>query len=129
MIQNSYILNIDNLHKLYYSIGEVADIFNVSNSLIRYWEREFPSLKPKKTKRGDRKFTKKDILELSKIYDLVKVKGYTLDGAKKALRQKSTKSISTTPYQANLFTRQEVIEKLKKIKSKLTDIRSNMEEE
>jgi len=79
---------IDNreLTKLYYSIGEVAEMFDVSTSLIRYWETEFKNLKPQKSKRGDRKFTVKDIKELEKIYTLVKEKGYTLLGAQKELK-------------------------------------------
>ena len=75
----------ENLTKLYYSIGEVARMFDVSHSLIRYWESEFKTLKPQKTSRGDRKFTKKDIDELAKIYTLVKERGFTIDGAKKEL--------------------------------------------
>lgn len=75
------------LNKLYYSIGEVAAMFNVANSLIRYWESEFPQLKPQKNRRGDRKFTEKDIKVLEVIFTLVKENGYTIDGAKKALKE------------------------------------------
>ncbi len=74
------------LTKLYYTIGEVADMFAVSNSLIRFWESEFDILNPKKNSKGDRRFTKKDIHNLKLIYHLVKDKGYTLDGAKKELK-------------------------------------------
>jgi DNA-binding transcriptional MerR regulator len=77
-----------NFNKLYYSIGEVADIFGVNASLIRFWEKEFDAIKPKKNAKGDRKFTPKDIEIVHKIHHLVKVKGYTLDGAKKALKSK-----------------------------------------
>ena len=71
--------------KLYYSIGEVARAFDVNTSLIRYWEQEFPILKPKKNKKGNRYFTPEDIKNLKIIYHLVKEKGYTLDGARIAL--------------------------------------------
>lgn len=78
-----------NFNKLYYSIGEVADIFGVNASLIRFWEKEFDAIKPKKNAKGDRKFTPKDIEIVHRIHDLVKVKGYTLEGAKKALKSKN----------------------------------------
>ena len=71
--------------KLYYSIGEVAKAFDVNTSLIRYWEQEFPIIKPKKNKKGNRYFTPSDIENLKIIYHLVKEKGYTLDGARVAL--------------------------------------------
>lgn len=81
-----------NFNKLYYSIGEVADIFGVNASLIRFWEKEFDVIKPKKNAKGDRKFTPKDIEIIHRIHGLVKIKGYTLEGAKKNLksRNKST---------------------------------------
>jgi len=73
------------LTKRYYSIGEVAEMFGVAASLIRYWETEFTSLKPQKNKKGDRRYTAKDIKHLDQIYVLVKEKGYTLEGAKKEI--------------------------------------------
>jgi DNA-binding transcriptional MerR regulator len=82
-----------NFNKLYYSIGEVADLFGVNASLIRFWEKEFDAIKPKKNAKGNRKFTPNDIEILTRIYQLVKVEGFTLDGAKKALTTKS-KSIN-----------------------------------
>jgi len=78
-------IDISTLTKLYYTIGEVAEMFDVSTSLIRYWEGEFSNLRPMKNRKGDRRFTKEQIQEVSLIYDLVKVQGYTLDGAKNAL--------------------------------------------
>ena len=75
--------------KLYYSIGEVAKAFNVNASLIRYWEQEFPIIKPKKNKKGNRYFTPEDLKNLQIIYHLVKEKGYTLDGARVALATNS----------------------------------------
>lgn len=83
-----------NFNKLYYSIGEVADIFGVNASLIRFWEKEFDAIKPKKNAKGDRKFSPKDIETIHKIHDLVKVKGYTLDGAKKSLKSKSSHELA-----------------------------------
>ena len=76
------------VEKLYYSIGEVAEMFKVNTSLIRFWEKEFDVIKPKKNKEGNRFFTKKDIDNLHLIYHLVKEKGMTLSGAKKKLKEK-----------------------------------------
>lgn len=73
--------------KLYYSIGEVADLFGVSKSLIRYWESEFTILKPHKNSKGDRRFTKENIEQIQLIFDLVKNRGFTIDGAKNEIRQ------------------------------------------
>ncbi|MCK9292409.1 MAG: MerR family transcriptional regulator [Bacteroidales bacterium] len=72
--------------KIYYSIGEVARFFDVNPSLIRFWEREFDVLRPKKNKKGNRLFTEKDIRYLHIIYNLVKVKGYTLQGARDVIK-------------------------------------------
>ena len=74
------------LTKLYYTIGEVAEMFNVNTSLIRFWEKEFTIIQPKKNKKGNRLFTPKDILNFNKIYHLVKEQGFTLEGAKNALK-------------------------------------------
>jgi DNA-binding transcriptional MerR regulator len=73
------------IEKLYYPIGEVAEMLTVSTSLLRFWEKEFDILKPKKNKKGDRFFTKKDLENLKIIYSLVKEQGYTLQGARKKL--------------------------------------------
>lgn len=80
--------------KLYYPIGEVADMFSVSTSLIRYWENEFDILQPKKNGKGNRLFTQKDIENLHIIYHLVKERGYTLDGAKKKLKENKEDTIN-----------------------------------
>lgn len=79
-----------NKEKLYYSIGEVAEMFNVNPSLIRFWEKEFDIIKPKKNKKGNRLFTPKDIENFNFIFHLVKEKGYTLKGAKKKIKSKSS---------------------------------------
>ena len=74
------------VEKLYYSIGEVADIFHVNTSLIRYWEKEFDIIKPKKNKKGNRLFTQNDIDNFHIIYHLVKERGMTLKGAQKKIK-------------------------------------------
>ncbi len=73
--------------KLYYSIGEVAKMFDVNASLIRFWEKEFDIIKPKKNKKGDRMFTQADVDNFRIIYHLVKERGYTLQGAKEKLKE------------------------------------------
>jgi len=103
------------LTKLYYSIGEVAEMFGVSNSLIRYWESEFNVLKPSKNKKGDRRFMVKDIRTLERIYTLVKERGFTLEGAKKELKKKPKPTGN-----------EEVIQKLKRTKQKLDSILKNL---
>ncbi len=75
------------IEKLYYSIGEVAELFEVNPSLIRFWEKEFDILKPRKNKKGNRQFAKEDLDILRMIYHLVKERGYTLQGAKDKIRQ------------------------------------------
>ena len=73
--------------RIYYSIGEVARMFNVNTSLIRFWEKEFDVLRPHKNKKGNRLFTRKDVDHLHTIYHLVKERGYTLKGAKEKLKK------------------------------------------
>lgn len=106
------------LTKLYYSIGDVAKMFDVNASLIRFWEKEFPSVQPKKNQKGNRLFSPKNIMELQRIYNLVKVDGHTLDGAKKALKSKSSTPTSSSSNSS------EVINKLEQIKSKLIALKS-----
>ncbi|MCO6462345.1 MAG: MerR family transcriptional regulator [Saprospiraceae bacterium] len=77
--------------KLYFSISEIAESFGVSTSLIRYWETEFSFLKPHKNSKGDRRFTKQNIEQLQLIYNLVKVRGFTLEGAKNELKENRKK--------------------------------------
>ena len=72
--------------KRYYSIGEVAEAFSVNTSLIRFWEKEFEVIKPKKNAKGDRRFTPEDLVQLKRIYELVKERGFTLEGAKAELK-------------------------------------------
>ncbi len=82
------IIDIQQLSKLYYSIGEVAELLNVNASLLRFWEKEFQFEIAKKNAKGNRLFSVKEIEKINRIYYFVKIEGYTLDGAKKALRSK-----------------------------------------
>ena len=82
------IIDLQQLNKLYYSIGEVSTMFSVNASLIRFWEKEFGFQVAKKTKKGNRLFTLKDIEKINKIYHLVKLDGFTIEGAKKKLRSR-----------------------------------------
>lgn len=82
------------IEKLYYSIGEVASMFNVNTSHIRFWSKEFDVIRPATNKKGNRMYTQSDIENFRKIYHLVKEKGYTLKGAKSELRElKLTKPV------------------------------------
>ena len=78
--------------KLYYPIGEVAVWFNVNTSLIRYWEKEFKQLQPRKTRKGDRLFRAQDIAFLKQIYYLLREKKYSIDGAKTYLKNNKEKA-------------------------------------
>ena len=95
--------------KLYYSIGEVAKAFDVNTSLIRYWEQEFPILRPKKNKKGNRYFTPEDIKNLQIIFHLVKEKGYTLDGARIALATNGKISNTVTMIDRLEFVKAELL--------------------
>ena len=104
------------VEKLYYSIGEVADIFGVNTSLIRFWEKEFNIVKPKKNRKGNRMFTQKDLDNLRIIYHLVKERGFTLQGAKRKLRENKEDVINET----------EVVNRLNTIRSFLVELRDNL---
>lgn len=108
--------NTSELTKLYYTIGEVSEMFDVSKSLIRYWESEFSILKPHKNSKGDRRFTKQNIEQLEMIYHLVKEKGFTLEGAKKEIRNSKS----------NLLQKKKVLEKLRTIKKGLSQMRDDL---
>ncbi len=110
--------------KLYYNIGEVAKMFGVNNSLIRYWENEFDVLKPKKNKKGNRLFTADDVENIKLIYHLVKEQGLTLEGAKKYLKQ--NKKALKHELKADKSHTAEIEKKLKKIKSELLNIQSSL---
>ncbi|HEY0744283.1 MAG TPA: MerR family transcriptional regulator [Chryseosolibacter sp.] len=104
------------IEKLYYSIGEVAEIFNVAPSLIRFWESEFDIIKPKKNRKGNRQFTKEDIDNVRTIFHLVKEKGFTLQGAKEMLRNDS---------QA-VKDKMEMLESLRSVRSFLVELREKL---
>ncbi len=114
------------LTKLYYSIGEVATIFDVNSSLIRFWEKEFNLIQPKKNAKGNRLFTPKDILSFNKIYHLVKNEGYTLDGAKKELKKSTRlKALVTNDSHEETVNFDVIVNKLEEVKSKLLRLKSN----
>jgi DNA-binding transcriptional MerR regulator len=102
------------IEKIYYTIGEVAEIFDVNQSLIRFWEKEFDILRPQKNKKGNRLFTKYDIENLKLIYHLVKERGYTLQGAKDKLRQNRENVVNTVQMIASLNQVKEFLLELKK---------------
>ncbi|PKR79751.1 transcriptional regulator [Brumimicrobium salinarum] len=104
------------LTKLYYSIGEVSKMFDVNTSLIRFWEKEFASIKPKKNKKGNRLFSPESILEIQKIYHLVKIEGHTLEGAKKALKTYDERLNERTD---EIKDKEEIIQRLYAIRKKL----------
>lgn len=99
--------------KRYYSIGEIAKAFNVNASLIRFWDKEFDVLKPKKNAKGNRMFTPEDVKNLQLIYHLVKERGFTLDGARVHLKDGQKKSLD----------KYEIISKLEGIKKQLQDLK------
>jgi len=110
---------MEETEKLFYAIGEVAEMFDVNTSLIRFWEKEFDIIKPQKNKKGNRLFTKKDIENFRVIYHLVKDKGYTLQGAKEHLKGSK---ISTKEINKNA----EAIDKLKKLKEALLELKKEL---
>ncbi|MGB0403568.1 MAG: MerR family transcriptional regulator [Salibacteraceae bacterium] len=104
------------IQKLFYSIGEVAAKFDVNTSLIRFWEKEFDIIQPRKNRKGNRLFTPKDVSNLEIIHKLVKQKGYTLEGAKKALKEDKVQ----------LHTQNLLVSKLKLIKTELLQIQEEL---
>ncbi|GAA3563601.1 MerR family transcriptional regulator [Snuella lapsa] len=109
-------MHIELPEKRYYGIGEVAQAFGVNASLIRFWEKEFDILKPKKNAKGNRKFTPEDIKNLKLIFHLVKERGFTLEGAKIHLKEEKQKTL-------NNF---EIINKLENIKNQLLKIKEHL---
>jgi DNA-binding transcriptional MerR regulator len=109
-------MHIDLPEKLYYGIGEVAEAFDVNTSLIRFWEKEFDVLKPKKNAKGNRKFTPQDIKNLELIYHLVKERGFTLEGAKIHLKENKQKTLDQF----------EIIRKLETVKAALKKIKEQL---
>jgi len=110
------LMHIDLPEKRYYAIGEVAKAFGVNTSLVRFWEKEFDVLKPKKNAKGNRKFTPEDIKNLKFIYHLVKERGFTLEGAKTHLKEEKKQAL-------NNF---EIISKLEDVKNQLIKIKQHL---
>ena len=104
--------------KVFFSIGEVAKQFGVSETLLRFWEQQFPTIKPRKAGRGVRQYTKKDIEAVRMVYHLVKERGMTLEGARSAI--KNSKNVITPKI--------ELIEHLKAIKKELQAINREFNE-
>ncbi|TVZ15422.1 MerR family transcriptional regulator [Maribacter sp. MAR_2009_72] len=109
-------MQIELPEKRYYGIGEVAKAFNVNASLIRFWEKEFDVLQPKKNAKGNRKFTPQDIKNLQLIYHLVKERGFTLEGAKIHLKEEKQKTLSNF----------DIIQKLERVKAELNKIKDQL---
>ncbi len=106
------------IEKVYYRIGEVADMFSVNQSLIRFWEKEFDIIKPYRNKKGNRFFTKKDIDNFHLIFHLVKERGFTLQGAREKLKANPEE---TTDHA-------EVVRNLQKIKGFLLDLKQELDD-
>ena len=102
--------------KMFYAIGEVARMFKLRTSHIRFWEKQFDILKPKKNKKGNRLFTKEDVDNLHTIYHLVKERGFTLEGAKQKLKQNKDEVVNAV----------EITKSLKKIKGFLMEIKETL---
>jgi len=109
------VIDIQSLTKMYYSIGELSKMLEVNASLLRFWEKEFQLKVSKRNKKGNRLYSVKEIEVINRIYVLVKVNGYTLDGAKKAMKSKS---------EASVDEKQLVINKLNSIKQRLLHLKS-----
>lgn len=101
---------------MYYTMGEVSEMFDVKPSLLRYWEGQFSELKPKKNKKGNRLFTPKDIEWLKLIYHLVKERGMTLEGARKSLKQNKSE----------ISRDSELLERLQKVRALLVEVREDL---
>lgn len=110
-------LNTDKNLKLYYSIGEVARMLDVEESLLRFWEKEFPQLKPKRAGRNVRQYTKEDVETVKLIYHLVKERGMTLPGAR--LRMKNNKEATIRNF--------EIVDRLKAIREELVGMRDALD--
>jgi DNA-binding transcriptional MerR regulator len=106
----------ENTEKLFYSIGEVAERYDVNTSLIRFWEKEFDIIKPQKNKKGNRLFTKDDLRNFDLIYHLVKERGFTLQGAKQKLKHQPEDSLENV----------ELVRKLQKVRSFLSELKSKL---
>ncbi|HVB03463.1 MAG TPA: MerR family transcriptional regulator [Chitinophagaceae bacterium] len=104
------------LSKQYYSISEVAGLFGVNASLIRFWENEFDVLQPRKNKKGDRLFRQEDVQNLCLIYHLLRVRKFTIEGARKKLKEDGVRT-------AKNF---EMIQSLQRLRDFLVQLRENI---
>ena len=102
---------------MFYTMGEVSEMFDVRPSLLRFWEAEFDILKPKRNKKGNRLFTPADVENLKLIYHLVKERGMTLEGAKRTMKQNRRGSLSRDA---------ELLERLQKIRAELAEVRDGL---
>ena len=102
--------------KLFFKISEVAKMFNINISAVRFWEKEFDILKPKKNKKGNRLFTQKDIKNIKIIYHLLKERGFTVEGAKKEIKRKQRDTINNI----------EIVNHLQDIKGFLIGLRDGL---
>ncbi len=103
--------------KLYYSISEVAQMFGVNESLLRYWEKEFPMITPRKVGGNIRQYRKEDVDNIRLVYYLVKEKGMTLSGAKQRLKQNKETIIRNS----------EILERLKSVREELVRMRKELD--
>ena len=103
--------------KLYYSMGEVAEMFDVTPALIRHWEAQFDCIKPHRNKKGNRLFTPEDVERLKQIYHLVKERGMTLKGANKVLKRAKSDEVAQE---------MELLERLQKIRAALVEVREEL---
>ncbi len=109
-------MHLDLPEKRYYGIGEVAKAFGVNTSLIRFWEKEFEQIQPRKNSRGNRKFTLEDVRNIQLIHHLVKERGFTLEGAKIHLKEEKQQAL----------TNFQIIEKLQKVRTELIRIKEGI---
>ena len=112
-------IDIQHLSKLYYSIGELSNLFGVNASLLRFWEKEFQFVISKKNAKGNRLYSIKEIEKINRIYLLVKIEGYTIEGAKKALKSKQKDSVSENNLNPEESNNSALILKLESIKKRL----------
>lgn len=104
--------------KLFYTMGEVSEMFDVKPSLLRYWEEQFPTLRPKRNKKGNRLYSPQDVEQLKTIYHLVKERGMTIDGAKKALREQRK--------EGTVARNAQLMERLQRIRALLLEVREDL---
>ena len=119
LIKQVPIIDIQQLSKLYYSIGELSELLVVNASLLRFWEKEFQFVISKKNAKGNRLYSIKEIEKINHIYLLVKIEGYTIEGAKKALKSKDKISVYETNSKSEEAKIANVILKLESIKQRL----------